>query len=43
MEHITTAEGAEFVASAPDNVGATITPQHLLYNRNGQPLTPCSQ
>jgi dihydroorotase len=34
LEHITTRQGAEFVASAPANVGATITPQHLLFNRN---------
>lgn len=34
LEHITTAEGAEFVAGAPTNVGATITPQHLLFDRN---------
>ena len=34
LEHITTKQGAEFVAEAPDNVGATITPQHLLFNRN---------
>lgn len=30
-EHITTRTAAEFVAGAPANVGATITPQHLLY------------
>lgn len=30
-EHITTRTAAEFVATAPDHVGATITPQHLLY------------
>lgn len=30
-EHITTAEAADFVTAAPDHVGATITPQHLLY------------
>jgi dihydroorotase len=30
-EHITTAAAARFVASAGENVGATITPQHLLY------------
>lgn len=30
-EHITTRKAAEFVAAAPDHVGATITPQHLLY------------
>ena len=34
LEHITTQEAAEFVLSAPSNVGATITPQHLRYNRN---------
>ncbi|WP_166442760.1 dihydroorotase [Phragmitibacter flavus] len=30
-EHITTRTAAEFVASTPDHIGATITPQHLLY------------
>jgi len=34
FEHITTKEAADFVAQAGDNIGATITPQHLLYNRN---------
>ncbi len=34
LEHITTREGAQFVAQAPAHVGATITPQHLLFNRN---------
>lgn len=34
MEHITTKQAAEFVQQAGDNVAATITPQHLLYNRN---------
>ena len=34
MEHITTKQGAEFVLSAGDNVAASITPQHLLHNRN---------
>lgn len=34
MEHITTKDAAEFVASAGENVGATITAHHLLYNRN---------
>ena len=33
MEHITTEDAAEFVLSA-DNIAATITPQHLLFNRN---------
>ena len=34
MEHITTADAVQFVESARANVGATITPQHLLFNRN---------
>ncbi|KAF4040239.1 Amidohydrolase family [Phytophthora infestans] len=34
MEHITTKEAAEFITNAPANVAATITPQHLLFNRN---------
>lgn len=34
FEHITTSEAAEFVAAAGDNVAATITAHHLLYNRN---------
>ena len=34
MEHITTAQAAEFVLAASDRVAATITPQHLLMNRN---------
>jgi dihydroorotase len=34
VEHITTTEAADFVAAAPANVAATITPQHLLYSRN---------
>jgi dihydroorotase len=34
FEHVTTLEAVEFVKSASDNVAATITPQHLLYNRN---------
>jgi dihydroorotase len=33
-EHITTHEAALFVERAPENVAATITPQHLLMNRN---------
>ncbi len=33
VEHITTLEAAEFVAASGANVAATITPQHLLYNR----------
>ena len=34
LEHITTANAAEFVLAASENIGATITPQHLLYSRN---------
>ena len=34
LEHITTAEAAAFVASGPATLAATITPQHLLINRN---------
>jgi dihydroorotase len=34
LEHVTTAEAVDFVAAAPAHVGATITPQHLLYSRN---------
>ena len=34
LEHITTRQAAEFVASAPANVAGTITPQHLHLNRN---------
>ena len=34
FEHITTAEAAQFVADAPANIAATITPQHLHINRN---------
>lgn len=34
LEHITTADAVEFVMSQGDNVAATITPQHLLMNRN---------
>lgn len=35
LEHITTADSAEFVRHHQgDNLGATLTPQHLMYNRN---------
>lgn len=34
MEHITTADAADFCLAQGDNIGATITPQHLLFNRN---------
>lgn len=33
-EHITTSDAVEFVNSARDNVAATITAHHLLFNRN---------
>ncbi len=33
MEHITTSDGADYVA-ANDNIGATITTHHLVINRN---------
>jgi dihydroorotase len=34
MEHITTKEAAQYVASADRYLGATLTAHHLLYNRN---------
>ena len=34
FEHITTRDGVAFVRGAGPSVGATITPQHLLLNRN---------
>jgi dihydroorotase len=34
FEHITTAEAAQFVTESGKNVAATITPHHLLLNRN---------
>ncbi|MFW5910169.1 MAG: dihydroorotase [Thiohalospira sp.] len=34
LEHITTRQAAEWVRAADDDVAATITPQHLLHNRN---------
>jgi len=34
MEHITTKEGAQYVAQAGRHTAATITAHHLLYNRN---------
>ncbi|PJC87347.1 dihydroorotase [Vibrio sp. HA2012] len=33
-EHITTADAVEFVKNAGDNLAATITAHHLLFNRN---------
>ncbi len=34
FEHITTREAAQFVLAAREGVSATLTPQHLLMNRN---------
>lgn len=34
LEHITTEDSVNFVMNASDNVAATITAHHLLYNRN---------
>ncbi len=34
LEHVTTSEAVQFVEAASDKVAATITPQHLLFNRN---------
>lgn len=34
FEHITTKDGAEYVRDAEGPTAATITPQHMLYNRN---------
>jgi len=34
LEHITTEQAVDFVAGASDNIAATITAHHLLFNRN---------
>lgn len=34
LEHITTADAVDFVTANGPNVGATVTPQHLIMNRN---------
>jgi len=34
MEHITTKDGVDYVTSADENLGATITTHHLIINRN---------
>ena len=34
LEHVTTRTAVEFVSQAPNNVAATITAHHLLFNRN---------
>ena len=33
LEHVTTRAGVEFVRAGGERIAATITPQHLLYNR----------
>ncbi len=34
LEHITTRQGVEFVEASSDNIAGSLTPQHLLFNRN---------
>lgn len=34
VEHLTTEDAVQFVENASNKVAATLTPQHLLYNRN---------
>lgn len=34
LEHITTADAADFVLKGSENIAATVTPQHLMLNRN---------
>ncbi|WP_018872638.1 dihydroorotase [Thioalkalivibrio sp. ALJ16] len=34
LEHITTEAAVQFIQDGPETVASTITPQHLLYNRN---------
>ncbi|MCF7964631.1 MAG: dihydroorotase [Methylobacter tundripaludum] len=34
VEHVTTTEAVQFVLASAPNIAATITPQHLLFNRN---------
>ncbi|MCK5354754.1 MAG: dihydroorotase, partial [Methyloprofundus sp.] len=34
LEHVTTREAVQFVQQASNTIAATITPQHLLFNRN---------
>jgi dihydroorotase len=34
VEHVTTTEAVQFVQNADSTIAATITPQHLLFNRN---------
>ena len=42
LEHITTEQAVRFVESAPLSVAATVTPQHMLYNRNALFQVCCS-
>ena len=34
LEHITTAQAVQFVLESGETIGATVTPQHLILNRN---------
>ncbi len=34
LEHVTTSEGVDFVATAGQTIAATVTPHHLIINRN---------
>jgi len=34
LEHVTSAEGVAYVEAAREGIGATITPHHLMFNRN---------
>ncbi|MGI6244366.1 MAG: dihydroorotase [Pseudochelatococcus sp.] len=34
LEHVTTQEGVDYVTGAREGVGATVTPHHLMFNRN---------
>lgn len=34
LEHVTTQEGVDYVTSAREGVGASVTPHHLMFNRN---------
>ena len=43
LEHITTKHAVEFVSSASDNVAASVTPQHMLLNRNAIFEASCLQ
>ncbi|WP_197745329.1 dihydroorotase [Candidatus Nitrosacidococcus tergens] len=38
LEHISTQEAVEFIKAMPSNIAATITPHHLLLNRNAMLL-----